>query len=66
MDIYVTTANYRKENGGFEVVTEISSTFSDFKNYMAIYNVLIEKLDKTVKVLEPNFYHTPARLDALK
>ena len=59
-------SNHRKENGNYEVITEISSTIRDFKTYENIYNILIEKLDKTVRIQPPEFFHTPSRIDALK
>jgi hypothetical protein len=62
----VTKSSHRKENGQYEVVTEISSNFKDFKTYLDIYNTLVEKLDKTVRLQPPEFFHTPARIDALK
>lgn len=65
-DISVTTSNHRRENGQYEVITEISSIIRDFKIYEAVYNLLIEKLDKSVRIHPAEFSHTPARLDALK
>lgn len=65
-DISKTTSNHRRENGQYEVITEISSVIRDFKTYETVYNLLIEKLDKSVRILPAEFSHTPARIDALK
>lgn len=65
-DIYVTTSNHRKEKGNYEVVTEMRATISDFKIYETVYNILVEKLDKSVRIQAPEFFHTPSRIEALK
>jgi hypothetical protein len=56
---------YRVEKG-FEVITEISAVFNDLKRFQQIYNVMIEKLDKTVTVKEPEFFHSNLRIEAIK
>ncbi|CAF1015181.1 unnamed protein product [Brachionus calyciflorus] len=65
-NIFVNTSYNRKEDNNFEVRCEISTVLSDFQIYLQIYNVLTEKLDKTVKVLEPQLAHTANRIEALK
>ncbi|RNA30302.1 interleukin-1 receptor-associated kinase 1-binding 1 [Brachionus plicatilis] len=64
-NIFVNTSYCRRDDL-YEVRCELSSILSDYKIYLQIYNILIEKLDKTVKILEPELSHSPNRIEALK
>ncbi len=48
------------------VVYEITGVLDDFKVYEQMHNQFIEKLDKTVTLLEPKFYHTQLRLESIR
>ena len=64
--IRVTHANYRRE-GAYEVTNELVVVFSDFKQYLEAYNLLVEKLDdKTVKISSPVFFHTRPLIESMK
>ena len=50
----------------FEVLIEIVAIFTDFAKYQQVHNLLIEKLDASVKLLQPQLFHTSLRLENLK
>lgn len=58
--------SYSRRDHLYEVRCELSSILSDYKTFLQIYNILVEKLDKTVKILEPELSHSQNRIEALK
>ena len=57
---------YNRVDNMYMVVYEITGVLDDFKVYEQLHNQFIEKLDKTVALLEPKFYHTPLKLESIK
>ena len=50
----------------YQMEVEVVVEFSDFSKCEQVCNLLVEKLDETVKVLRPFLYHTPSKLDSLR
>ena len=50
----------------FELIAELASTFDNIPRFQLIYNHLNEKLDKSIVIHQPHFFHTPSRLDAIR
>ena len=55
----------KKNNQKYQAITEISSIFDDFLKLEHVYNLLIEKMDKTVKIFDPIFFHSALRIESL-
>ena len=64
-DISISKTYNRNENL-YEVVYEISAILDDFKKLETINNLFVEKLDKTVSVLEPKLSHSVIRIENIK
>ncbi len=64
-DIRVTKALERID-GLYHLDAEVSAHFVDFNNCQALSNFLVEKLDETVRVSPPEFYHGPQTLENLR
>ena len=56
----------RRVEGAVHYAVELSCTFSDFGRCQTVCNFLAEKLDDTVKISLPDFYHSPQRLENLR
>ena len=50
----------------YQMEVEVVVEFSDFSKCEQVCNLLVEKLDETVKVSHPFLYHTPSKLDSLR
>lgn len=50
----------------YQMEVEVVVEFSDFSKCEQVCNLLVEKLDETVKVSRPFLYHTPSKLDSLR
>ena len=50
----------------YQLEVEVIVEFSDFSKCEQVCNLLVEKLDETVKVSSPVLYHTPSKLDSLR
>lgn len=63
----ITVSKIFNRNGKlYEVVYEVAAVFNDFKVYENVQNLFVEKLDKTVTVLEPKFYLSHLRTENIK
>ena len=50
----------------YQMDVEVVVDFNDFSKCEQVCNLLVEKLDETVKVSRPVLYHTPSKLDSLR
>lgn len=50
----------------YQMEVEVVVEFSDFSKCEQVCNLLVEKLDETVKVSSAVLYHTPSKLDSLR
>lgn len=50
----------------YQMEVEIVVEFSDFSKCEQVCNLLVEKLDETVRVSRPVLYHTASKLDSLR
>lgn len=57
---------YNRTEKLYEVIYEITSIVDDFKKLETLNNLFIEKLDKSVTVLEPKFSHSTIRTENIK
>jgi hypothetical protein len=57
---------YNRNDKLYEVVYEISAIFDDFRKLENLNNLLVEKLDNTVILLEPKFSHSQIRIENIK
>ena len=64
-DIHVTKV-LQRQDGLYVMDTEVVVHFIDFNKCQSISNFLVEKLDESVKVTVPEFYHSPQRLENLR
>ena len=64
-DIYVTKILQRQ--GGFYIMeAEVLVNFNDFNKCQSVVNILVEKLDDSVKVSQPMYYHSPNSLEYVR
>lgn len=57
---------YNRNNKLYEVINEITATLDDFKQLESLNNLIVEKLDTNVSVLEPKFSHSKIRIENIK
>lgn len=57
---------YNRNNKLYEVINEITATLDDFKQLESLNNLIVEKLDTNVTVLEPKFSHSTIRIENIK
>jgi len=57
---------YNRNDKLYEVIYEISAIFDDFRKLENLNNLLVEKLDNTVILLEPKFSHSQIRIENIK
>lgn len=50
----------------YQMEVEVVVEFSDFSKCEQVCNLLVEKLDETVRVSRPVLYHTASKLDSLR
>lgn len=60
------TSSLTKSDGLFYMVTEISVVFVDFTKCQNVCNFLVEKLDDSVHISQPHFFHGIQSLDAVR
>ncbi|XP_059838337.1 interleukin-1 receptor-associated kinase 1-binding protein 1 homolog isoform X2 [Hypanus sabinus] len=53
------TKDFRRIESGYQMEAEVSVIFSDFGKMEDLCNLLAEKLDNSVIVSSPQFFHTP-------
>jgi len=56
----------RRVEGMYDFVTEVVVVFLDFNKCQTACNLLVEKLDETVTVGNPEFYHAGTTLETLR
>ena len=56
----------RRVDGLYHMDVEVTATFIDFNKSQAVGNFLVEKLDETVRVSTPEFFHSPHQLENLR
>ena len=56
----------RTENGHYKLEVEIVVEFTDFTKCENVCNILVEKLDDTVRVSTPEFLIAPGKLESLR
>ncbi|ELU12435.1 hypothetical protein CAPTEDRAFT_172690 [Capitella teleta] len=64
-EIHVTKV-LRRENTLYAYQADITAHFVDFNKCQSICNLLVEKLDESVHVALPEFYHSPNRQEVLR
>ena len=64
-DYRMSTTLNRNEKA-YRLDVEVNIEFSDFAKCEQVCNLLVEKLDETVKVSSPVLYHSPAKLELLR
>lgn len=57
---------YNRNDKLYEVIYEISAIFDEFRKLENLNNLLVEKLDNTVILLEPKFSHSQIRIENIK
>ncbi|XP_062981866.1 interleukin-1 receptor-associated kinase 1-binding protein 1 [Elgaria multicarinata webbii] len=60
------TKNFSRLDNAFKMEAEVCITFSDFGKMQDVCNFLVEKLDSSVIISPPHFYHTMETVDALR
>ncbi|XP_069829601.1 interleukin-1 receptor-associated kinase 1-binding protein 1 isoform X2 [Dendropsophus ebraccatus] len=55
----------RKANS-YQMDAEVCVVFEDFENLQNICNMLVEKLDSSVCIHSPHFYHSPENMEKLR
>lgn len=56
----------RRVEGMYDLTTEVIVVFLDFHKCQTACNLLVEKLDETVSVGMPEFYHAGTTLETLR
>ncbi|XP_033113343.1 interleukin-1 receptor-associated kinase 1-binding protein 1-like [Anneissia japonica] len=60
------TDSLRRKDGLYVMHTELLVTFIDLEKCLAVTNLLVEKLDESVVVQQPEFHHTPQSIEELR
>ncbi|XP_054839874.1 interleukin-1 receptor-associated kinase 1-binding protein 1 [Eublepharis macularius] len=60
------TKNFSRIDNAYKMEAEICITFSDFGKMQDVCNFLVEKLDSSVIISPPHFYHTVETIDTLR
>ncbi|KAK6489041.1 interleukin-1 receptor-associated kinase 1-binding protein 1-like protein [Huso huso] len=60
------TKDIRRAENAYYMEAEVCVTFSDFVKMQNISNFLVEKLDSSVTVSAPQFYHTTENLESIR
>nr|XP_002740018.1 PREDICTED: interleukin-1 receptor-associated kinase 1-binding protein 1-like [Saccoglossus kowalevskii] len=63
IDIY---KNIQRIDGLYDMNAEVTIQFVDFNKCQSVSNFLVEKLDNSVKVSQPQLYHSHQRLEMLR
>ncbi|XP_013401032.1 interleukin-1 receptor-associated kinase 1-binding protein 1 [Lingula anatina] len=56
----------KREDSAYAMVSEVTVLFVDFDKCQTVSNFLVEKLDESVKVSSPEFFHSSGRIDMLR
>ncbi|XP_063168916.1 interleukin-1 receptor-associated kinase 1-binding protein 1 [Candoia aspera] len=60
------TKNFSRINNAYKMEAEVCIIFTDFGKMQDTCNHLVEKLDSSVTISPPHFYHTVEAIDALR
>ncbi|XP_032265305.1 interleukin-1 receptor-associated kinase 1-binding protein 1 [Phoca vitulina] len=60
------TKDFRRVENAYHMEAEVCITFTEFGKMQNICNFLIEKLDSSVVISQPQFYHTPGSVENLR
>ncbi|XP_069743532.1 interleukin-1 receptor-associated kinase 1-binding protein 1 homolog isoform X2 [Narcine bancroftii] len=60
------TKDFRRIENGYQMEAEICVIFSDFGKMEDFCNLLVEKLDSTVVVGSPQFFHTNKTMENIR
>nr|XP_023506447.1 interleukin-1 receptor-associated kinase 1-binding protein 1 isoform X1 [Equus caballus]XP_023506448.1 interleukin-1 receptor-associated kinase 1-binding protein 1 isoform X1 [Equus caballus]XP_023506449.1 interleukin-1 receptor-associated kinase 1-binding protein 1 isoform X1 [Equus caballus] len=60
------TKDFRRVENAYHMEAEVCITFTEFGKMQNICNFLVEKLDSSVVISPPQFYHTPGSLENLR
>ncbi|XP_047589815.1 interleukin-1 receptor-associated kinase 1-binding protein 1 isoform X1 [Lutra lutra] len=60
------TKDFRRVENAYHMEAEVCITFTEFGKMQNICNFLIEKLDSSVVISQPQFYHTPSSVENLR
>ena len=56
----------RRADAMYDLVTEVIVVFLDFHKCQAACNLLVEKLDESVTIGNPEFFHAGTTLETLR
>ncbi|KAM9317392.1 interleukin-1 receptor-associated kinase 1-binding protein 1 [Gastrophryne carolinensis] len=56
----------QKNASAYQMDAEVCVVFKDFEKLQNISNILVEKLDSSVSLSSPHFYHTPENTEKLR
>uniref|UniRef100_A0A2K6TST2 Interleukin-1 receptor-associated kinase 1-binding protein 1 n=1 Tax=Saimiri boliviensis boliviensis TaxID=39432 RepID=A0A2K6TST2_SAIBB len=60
------TKDFRRVENAYHMEAEVCITFTEFGKMQNICNFLVEKLDSSVVISPPQFYHTPGSVESLR
>ncbi|KAM6185162.1 interleukin-1 receptor-associated kinase 1-binding protein 1 [Rhynchocyon petersi] len=60
------TKDFRRKENAYHMEGEVRITFTEFGKMQNICNFLVEKLDSSVVISPPQFYHTPGCVEYLR
>ncbi|XP_060092279.1 interleukin-1 receptor-associated kinase 1-binding protein 1 [Heteronotia binoei] len=60
------TKNFSRTDNAYKMEAEVCITFSNFEKMQDVCNFLVEKLDSSVIISPPHFYHTVETIDNLR
>ncbi|XP_075410979.1 interleukin-1 receptor-associated kinase 1-binding protein 1 [Tenrec ecaudatus] len=60
------TKDFRRVENAYHMEAEVCITFTEFGKMQNICNFLVEKLDSSVVISPPQFYHTPGSVETLR
>nr|XP_058938974.1 interleukin-1 receptor-associated kinase 1-binding protein 1 isoform X2 [Kogia breviceps] len=60
------TKDFQRVENAYHMEAEVCITFTEFGKMQNICNFLVEKLDSSVVISQPQFYHTPGSVENLR
>ncbi|XP_004270146.1 interleukin-1 receptor-associated kinase 1-binding protein 1 [Orcinus orca] len=60
------TKDFQRVENAYHMEAEVCITFTEFGKMQNICNFLVEKLDSSVVISQPQFYHTPGSIENLR
>ncbi|XP_021565352.1 interleukin-1 receptor-associated kinase 1-binding protein 1 [Carlito syrichta] len=60
------TKDFRRVENAYHMEAEVCITFTEFGKMQNVCNFLVEKLDSSVVISPPQFYHTPGSAETLR